>query len=316
MAKVTIAQAIEQLKGQKTDQSDFKVARRDVKVANHGGLLNIKGKEYENTDTGKRTLCRVLHMPRSYFKKYPVDTEMSEHSNVLLQAKPDEELLIRTKGDKVRAVLDPKYAIYDNDKFLEAVHAVEPQLKNCTIGLQNISDTSCMFQILFGSPKVQQDETYPMIRLHNSEVGLGDLQIEMGLFRLVCTNGLVRKQSDYGYFKWKHTNKLINKIDALVPAVIDRGAQKWVQAQDRFEKARDIKLSRPLVTTVGELLERNEISGKFAKTLIKSSEATSLNNLFDVVNLITNEAQKMTSWSGRTTYEDLASRMLEGKFAI
>ena len=76
-------------------------------------------------------------------------------------------------------------------------------------------------------------EARPTIVLLNSHDGSRPIQFEMGLFRLVCSNGLVVKSMDLGSFKERHTkytfqevrDLIDSKVEAL-PKVIDK-INKW-----------------------------------------------------------------------------------------
>lgn len=64
-------------------------------------------------------------------------------------------------------------------------------------------------------------EARPQVVLINSHDGTRPLQFEMGLFRLVCTNGLVIKESDLGNFRERHTKFTFNEVKNLIDSKID-----------------------------------------------------------------------------------------------
>lgn len=68
-------------------------------------------------------------------------------------------------------------------------------------------------------------EARPEVVLINSHDGTRPIQFEMGLFRLVCENGLVIKDKDMGSFRERHTkytfSELKNLIDEKVSGLTD-----------------------------------------------------------------------------------------------
>ena len=48
------------------------------------------------------------------------------------------------------------------------------------------------------------EELYPELLIQNSYDGSASLKVDMGIFRLVCSNGLVIKTRDFGGFKLRH----------------------------------------------------------------------------------------------------------------
>ena len=59
-------------------------------------------------------------------------------------------------------------------------------------------------------------EARPEVVLINSHDGTRPIQFEMGLFRLVCENGLVIKDQDMGSFRERHTRFTFNEVKNLI----------------------------------------------------------------------------------------------------
>lgn len=59
-------------------------------------------------------------------------------------------------------------------------------------------------------------EARPTIMLLNSHDGTKPLNFEMGIFRLICSNGLVVKSKDFGGFKERHTKYTIQQLQSLM----------------------------------------------------------------------------------------------------
>jgi len=65
-------------------------------------------------------------------------------------------------------------------------------------------------------------EAYPQVVVFNSHTGRGSFRFEMGIFRLVCSNGMVIKSSDMGSFQLKHTGYTFEELQYLVTAAVER----------------------------------------------------------------------------------------------
>jgi len=59
-------------------------------------------------------------------------------------------------------------------------------------------------------------EARPEVVLINSHDGTRPIQFEMGLFRLVCENGLVIKDKDMGSFRERHTKLNFQEVKNLI----------------------------------------------------------------------------------------------------
>jgi hypothetical protein len=70
-------------------------------------------------------------------------------------------------------------------------------------------------------------EARPEVVLINSHDGTRPIQFEMGLFRLVCENGLVVKDQDMGSFRERHTRLNFQGVKNLISEKVD-GLKKVV----------------------------------------------------------------------------------------
>ncbi len=64
-------------------------------------------------------------------------------------------------------------------------------------------------------------EARPEVVLINSHDGTRPIQFEMGLFRLVCENGLVIKDQDMGSFRERHTKLNFQGVKDLISEKVD-----------------------------------------------------------------------------------------------
>lgn len=97
-------------------------------------------------------------------------------------------------------------------------------------------------------------EARPQIVLLNSHDGSRPIQFEMGLFRLVCSNGLIAKSLDMGSFRERHTKytfqQLKELIDSKVGALprivttINSWSSRIMDAKERTQFAIDALLMR------------------------------------------------------------------------
>lgn len=72
-------------------------------------------------------------------------------------------------------------------------------------------------------------EAYPQIVIMNNHRGWGKFKFEIGVFRLVCSNGLVVKDKDMGSFVMRHLGysfdelkKLVNQAVEALPDVVQK----------------------------------------------------------------------------------------------
>jgi len=64
-------------------------------------------------------------------------------------------------------------------------------------------------------------EARPTIVMVNSSDGSRPFDFQMGMFRLVCSNGLIVKDKDLGGFKERHTKFTFDQIKSMIGAKVD-----------------------------------------------------------------------------------------------
>lgn len=64
-------------------------------------------------------------------------------------------------------------------------------------------------------------EAYPEILIINNHRGWGRFKFEIGVFRLVCSNGLVIKEKDMGTFDLRHFGYSFQELQGLVTSAVE-----------------------------------------------------------------------------------------------
>ena len=65
-------------------------------------------------------------------------------------------------------------------------------------------------------------DAYINVVVMNNHMGSGAFRFELGIFRLVCENGLVIKDRDFGSFKIRHTGYSFEQLQETLNQVMDR----------------------------------------------------------------------------------------------
>lgn len=65
-------------------------------------------------------------------------------------------------------------------------------------------------------------ESYINVVIMNSHAGMGSFKFEIGIFRLVCSNGLIIKDKDLGTFHLRHKGYSFEELQTTMNEVIER----------------------------------------------------------------------------------------------
>ena len=119
--------------------------------------------------------------------------------------------------------------------------------------------------------KVDNSEEYPQILLTNSHDGGNAFTLSAGIFRLVCSNGLVIKTEDYGSARLVHKGYSFEAVQKLVK---------------EFEVTVDEVLTKVTAMKKVELTKEQQIEfAKKAALLRFTAKSYNENNIADVVSI-------------------------------
>lgn len=132
-------------------------------------------------------------------------------------------------------------------------------------------------------------EAYPQILIVNNHRGWGRFKFEIGIFRLVCSNGLVIKSADYGTFEMRHFGYSFQELKELVEKAIDilpNVVQKINTLSSRIMTAAEMKAfaQKAIQARFGEekLVDDSEIQ----QVLSSTRDQDSGNNLWVCFNRV------------------------------
>ena len=138
-----------------------------------------------------------LAMPQAFCEK-PSSRVSSKYSFI-----PTSVILedLDKLGWKIREIVNPKYKSEGNQ--LHGKHLV--RLYNPDIHISNGAD-----------------QNFVEIALYNSSNGLSKFRMEVGIFRMVCENGMVIKSEDFGSIKMRHSGYSFDNLKTSINEMIEK----------------------------------------------------------------------------------------------
>ncbi len=128
----------------------------------------------------------------------------------------------------------PHPKVSDKYSFLPTHRIVSDMEKlGWSVSQVKMAKTNNVNQKLYGKHMVQffhpdlvindengKAEAYPQILIINNHRGYGKLRIEVGVFRLVCENGLIVKDREMGSYSLRHMGYSFEELQTLVNTVV------------------------------------------------------------------------------------------------
>ena len=294
---------------------DTVVARRDLQMQN--GNLNFGGREQSLAPSSWATgqLCARLGIPAPYFRKCPHDLQ-DEQANYWLEhgaQKPDETWLLRAKDENLRAVLSDRYSQLDNATLLDELRMLLPD--SYRVDWFGLQDESLHLRVVDPTRTCEllpDDALTVGIHLVNSEVGLRSVTVDAMVFRLVCTNGLIRLVKGKSLLRQRHLHVSHHRFVGALGEAIDNALQESEGFLNQL--AATTQTPVPDISDVMEkIAEKWSLSDETqanAKLALRQENASQQESLYGLVNAYTSAAQKLPD-SGRYDLEVLAGNLAQ-----
>lgn len=257
--------------------------------------------------------CQRLTIPAAYFKKCPASLQDCQFNHWLREGEDETPWFIRAKGACVRGVLSERYARLDNKEVLTTLRSVLADT-SYQVGLCQITGEA--FHLRLVNPGLfldvrPNDRLFAGFHLANSEVGYRSVTIEAMIFRLVCTNGLIRRVNSQSLFKQRHAFLSPELFRARMADALAQAAVVAAGFLEQIAQAARLPVPKPeqAVTLLTEAWNLSQTTDELIRfTLAGEKDA---HTLYGLVNGITAAAQRL-SIEERYALEVHAGQLIDG----
>lgn len=221
---------------------DFVANTKQLEMDEKGQLSFDAGKgksTYGVNDIAHGQIANRLEIPTKYYNRMRAEDPalLSTNVNRWLQKEP-EQRMIRTLDGNARAFLSDKYQRIENEEIANMVLPALLEQQGVHIASCAITDQRMYIKAVFTHIRAEVsvgDVVQSGVSISNSEVGMGAVNIEPFVERLVCTNGMVIRDSK---FSARHVGARAEKSEGVYQLLSDEA----LQADDRaiLLKVRDV----------------------------------------------------------------------------
>jgi hypothetical protein len=268
--------------------------------------------------------CAKLGIPAAYFKRCParLQDENFNHWNRMgeigrqlskADADPDAAWLVRSKGGTARGVLSPRYARLDNAQLLEALFPVLSGTRY-QVGLVQLSSES--FHLRLVDPGIcrevlPDDRLMVGVHLANSEVGLRAVTVDALVFRLVCTNGLIRRVNQKSLLKQRHIHVSEPRFRQMLEAAVSEAVVVAAGFIEQMALAIRTPVPDPehAVKTLQQAWNLPQATADMVRFSLYGESRPE--TLYGLVNAVTQAAQRLGSTDERFELETLAGVLID-----
>lgn len=200
-----------------------------------------------------------LGIPRKYYNRMLLDAPdlLTTNINCWMRRQPEQRTLrtLTMERPRLRAFLSDRFYPLDNGMVAQAALPIlmeQGRADNLQIVSSQITERRMYLQAVF--PKFEAevkvgDPVQAGLILSNSEVGCGAFRVELLIFRLVCSNGMIRGDSMKRY----HVGK---RVDSGDDVVTDFYRRETIEAD---HKAYMMKIQDTVRHAIDETAFQNEV---------------------------------------------------------
>lgn len=207
----------------------------------------------------------------------------------------------------IRAALSQRYCDYSNVRMLEDVLTECKELRDYRVVDANLHDDGLFVRLIDPSDVLDVNKPVKMVALRNSEVGRGSVTIEGGIYRLVCTNGMIQTNRN-ALHRWSHLGSP-DKMRGRMLGALNEVLAIAAGTVQNYQSALEVELD----DLVGWMESALGVTGKQQNRIVTALHhrtTTPGNTLASVVDAITLDAQRHHRPERRMDQEHLAQRAL------
>ena len=278
--------------------------------------------DYQVTEIAHRQIAERLNIPFKYYERMRTDFPMLLDANIngWLKLKSEKRML-RTLDGNLRAFLSNRYRRLDNLELVDHILPVIAQMKNCTIASCDITETHLYLKVINKSMKAEitkGDIVQAGFVVSNSEIGLGALKVEPLVYRLVCKNGMIRRNvedTDNAYELYSDETleaddkAYFMKVQDIVSAAVDE--TKFLLTVDKMRQAKTISTGNNPVETVEVLGDKYILNKVERASVLRHFIMDNDFSQFGLVNAVTRASQDVDNYNRATELERIGGTILE-----
>ena len=315
------------------------VARRDDLQMREGRLIapHPEGDRRLDLSTwASGQMCSRLGIPVSYFRKCPAELQdvqanhwlanprgpamqadeeegdqlCSRHSQVSDQA---ERWRLRAKDETLRAVVSDRYSPLDNTVLWEQLRKEVPsRYKVDWFGLSDESLHLRLVDLERCREVLPGDDLSIGIHIANSEVGGRALSVEALVYRLVCTNGLIRRVGGKSLLRQRHIHISTLRLEAALAEATHCALEEAEGFLSLLKTATLTPLANvdAAIKQLGSRWALSQSTQEAVKTALLREVPSQQETLYGLINAFTYTAQAMPD-DARYDLEVLAGHLAE-----
>lgn len=274
--------------------------------------------------TAIRSACNMMGTKWGFYEQFPDSARKFVNDFRSFTDHRGQGVVLRTgtSQDGINRMVE-SFVPSDFDRTSDAqilgamLQRIRSDYPNAVRGVQILSDGErgvLDYRVLFGSTLMREDSrdptkaVLPMLSFTSSEIGLCDSQVALGLYRIYCRNGMMRKDWEGGIAKWNRRNRPNNFV-AKIGEVIGNVGHFAAGVSETLTPRMNEPLAVHALELLGSLSARGLIGRKHFEAAERSVGHSPAATEYDFLNLLTDSAKQLNPLTARKEAESTALRL-------
>ena len=227
----------------------------------------------------------------------------------------NKDLFIREYNGRVRGILSSKYSVCDSHEILQVVDdAVD--LRNFDVKGSYLNEERLHVRLINKEMlPINDEDLFAGLFIDSSDVGRSILTVKFGIYKQVCTNGLVIARAGGILFEQKHIGISTEEFhEGLVASLsnvdlLTENAVEWVEMSRRRKNHWSVEEKADIEEFVAHIRQQTNLSNESANKVINLMQTKYEDNRWGLINSITEVAQDFTL-ERRLELERIAGNLL------
>ena len=329
---VTVEQLMKNLENRSDDREDFFMPQaRDAKFhynkpeeGSRGQFtMQLEGEELEVTPNAVRSACKLMKTSREFFQKNFPNWQNKLTRDFMSAVDHQERGIIartdtRSNGTtrRIESFCPSSWNtdVQETDMVRGVAERLNAQYEDSLIGVQHLGHKSARTDVLrfvFGDPIMGDSDhkkMYPMLSLIHSPYGFANTELCLGLYRVICKNGMLRQDFQAGRAMWNQTSNP-DRFFQDIRETVDVAGDFASYCSQALEDMPNKNLGHHPMAILGGLRNGRLINNDHFDLSVSMLPERSVDTEYDMLNLLTDSVKGIRSLARRQYGEASALRI-------
>ena len=285
-------------------------------------LMEFDGQDLELSNGAIASGCKMLKTSVSYFQdnfsdwqtKFVRDfSSAMNHNQKGCFARTD--CLSNGTTRRIESFVSGNWQLRvgESDIVRGVAERLNAQYGDSILGVQHIHEghRNSVYRFVFGDTIMGDDNNikmYPMVSLLHSPYGFSNTELSLGIYRVICENGALRRDFSAGVARWNQRSNPESFFGKIRDAV-DNAGDFAKTCKDHFYRMVDEKIGHHPLIVLRNLREAKAISQPHLETAIQFLAERDVSTEYDMLNLLTDSAKTVRPLQARQDAESNALRI-------